>query len=146
MMLFVGYELTVANNIQTSPDDEFVPFRRSDAVLNPSNAQDVSPMSREHTQAALAREAYIKSMQPAQYGVHMHNIRDTHQPVSKPAASSHSKVLLILTFVAFFVTYSANICSCSRVLKLNVFASLFFSRMIIRSFSFAKLKTFISIG
>lgn len=45
-------------------------------------------MSREHTQAALAREAYYKNMQPAQYGVHMHNIKDPQQ-----VASSHSKVM-----------------------------------------------------
>lgn len=87
--------MSIADHLHVSPVDEFVPFRRSDAVLSPSNALDPSPMSREHTQAALAREAYYKTMQPGQYGVHMHNIRDALQAPSRNtgvAPTLHVKV------------------------------------------------------
>lgn len=108
-----GYELTVADNIQISPDAEYVPFRRSDAVLSPSNAQEASPISREHTQAALAREAYYKNMQPAQYGVHMHNIKDSHQrpPKHTTSDSTHSKVLLTNSAVVIITTVNLLIVS-----------------------------------
>lgn len=93
---WTGYELSIAADLQHTPDDEFIPFRRSDAVLSPSNAHEASPMSREHTQAALARETYYKTMQPAQYGVHMHNIRDAHQSKSHQNTTSfHSKVYFV---------------------------------------------------
>lgn len=74
----------------TPVEGEFVPFRRTDVVLSPSHAQEVAPISREPTQVAQAREAYYKSMQPAQYGIHMHNIKDTLPRAA--AATDHSKV------------------------------------------------------
>lgn len=56
-------------------------------------------MSREATQAAMAREAYHKHMQPAQYGVHMHNIRDIPATQTIVSPSSRSKVNMNVTSI-----------------------------------------------
>ena len=77
-------------------------YIRSDAVLSPSNAQEPPPVSREATQAAMAREAYYKSMQPAQYGVHMHNIKDLTPQQQASKYNNYNKVHKSFLFISWF--------------------------------------------
>jgi len=84
---YSDYDLLMAENLRVTPNEEFVPYLRSDVVLSPTHAAEPSPMSREATMQAQAREAYYKSMQPAQYGKRMHNIKD-----QAPIPETHAKV------------------------------------------------------
>lgn len=70
-----------------------MPFMRTDAVLSPTHAQDIPNVSREATHVALAREAYHKSMQPAQYGVHMQNIKDMNPAATGGTESNNTTSL-----------------------------------------------------
>lgn len=93
MFHFADTSLVISEALRVTPvEGEFVPFRRTDVVLSPSHAQEAAPISRELTQVAQAREAYFKTMQPAQYGIHMHNIKDTIPRAAVPI--DHSKVCL----------------------------------------------------
>lgn len=49
-------------------NSDFVPFTRTVEILDPALATDPLPLSREATQIANARKAYIKGMKPGNYG------------------------------------------------------------------------------
>ena len=66
-------------------DTNFVPFLRSDSVLDPTRAEDPVPISREATAVERARQAYIHSNHPADYGNPMQNYEDARAvPQSQP--------------------------------------------------------------
>ncbi|XP_062606519.1 trichohyalin-like isoform X8 [Saccostrea cucullata] len=56
-------------------NSDFVPFLRTVDILDPAKASSPMPLSREATQVANARKAYIKGMKPGNYG----NRVDTYQ-------------------------------------------------------------------
>ncbi|XP_071141203.1 golgin subfamily A member 6-like protein 22 isoform X4 [Mytilus edulis] len=49
-------------------DNDFVPFTRTVEILDPAQATNPLPLSRETTKLANARKAYIKGMKPGNYG------------------------------------------------------------------------------
>jgi hypothetical protein len=100
LVISLRYELPVPEHLRISPVEGYN-YIRSDAVLSPSSAQEQPPMSRGATQAAMAREAYYKSMQPAQYGVHMHNIRDVSHQQQASRYENHAKVCCFLVIARF---------------------------------------------
>ncbi|XP_074645471.1 uncharacterized protein LOC141901853 isoform X2 [Tubulanus polymorphus] len=57
-------------------DEEFVPFLRSSAFLDPSESQKPLPVSREATCVQRGRKAYARGLNPGDYGFRMTNIHD----------------------------------------------------------------------
>ncbi|XP_055999153.1 trichohyalin-like isoform X25 [Ostrea edulis] len=55
---------------------DFVPFLRTVDILDPAKASSPMPLSREATQVANARKAYIKGMKPGNYGNRVDNYQD----------------------------------------------------------------------
>ncbi|XP_078339334.1 uncharacterized protein LOC111106830 isoform X3 [Crassostrea virginica] len=57
-------------------NSDFVPFLRTVDILDPAKATSPMPLSREATQVANARKAYIKGMKPGNYGNRVDNYQD----------------------------------------------------------------------
>lgn len=60
---------------------DFVPFIRSVNVLDPAEAEEPLPMSREQSSVVRGRKAYTEGQQPAKYGTEMLNRDD---PIFNP--------------------------------------------------------------
>lgn len=56
---------------------EFVPFIRSTNVLDPAQAEEPLPLSREPSRLQKARQAYVQEHEPARYGTLMENFSDS---------------------------------------------------------------------
>ena len=65
---------------------DFVPFIRSSNVLEPGQAEDPLPISREASVVQRARKAYLQEKQPGKYGTMMENIEDTSTQLTKKQA------------------------------------------------------------
>ena len=57
-------------------DGDYIPFIRSDLVLDPSHADDPMPASREATIIERGRRAYIRGQEPGNYGDPMEDKMD----------------------------------------------------------------------
>ena len=73
-------------------DGEYVPFIRSDQVLDPSHADDPMPASREATNIERGRKAYIRGQEPANYGNHMENHIDPMSTLEQSRLNSNKNV------------------------------------------------------
>ena len=75
---------------------DFVPFVRSQNVLDPAHAESPMPISREATQVEKARMAYLHGHKPANFGTQMQNHEDKvmrEQALSRsPKKVSNSKI------------------------------------------------------
>lgn len=57
-------------------NSQFVAYHRTVDILDPAKATSPMPLSREATQVANARKAYIKGMKPGNYGNRVDNYQD----------------------------------------------------------------------
>ena len=75
------------DSAETSSQDQFVPFLRSSARLDPVHADSPLPLSRENTAQERARKAHLRSLQPANYGSTMEYYDDRRmQDIQTPTA------------------------------------------------------------
>ena len=80
-------EVPVGNN-------DFVPFTRTVDILDPALSTQPLPMSREATQVANARKAYIKGMKPGNYGNRVDMYQDRMRMPNEPEPKSKVGVKL----------------------------------------------------
>ena len=73
---------------------QFVPFIRSTNILNPAQAEEPLPLSREPSTMHRARQAYVQEHEPAKYGTAMENFNDSRIKENVPVqtAPTYNKV------------------------------------------------------
>lgn len=74
-----------------SSNSNFIPFIRTQEILDPAHAADPVPLSRETTAVQRARQAYHEVGQPVNFGTHLDNIKDNAS--YEPVPAKWSKVL-----------------------------------------------------